>query len=253
MVRNPGVARWRRTPHSTASRDRRDARVVGPAGKRRDRAEQADRSADRRPRPRRHHVVAAIDRAAPGCCPRASLCSALCFELGFRMPGGPASRPQFRCCGVSNTPFWPVIFTVARFGAAAEPSLLTTSPLRPPGEVERRSVRRERPGAASKVVRRRALKLSTRADGFDVELTLEVEREVGELVVGGAQVDPAPQRLVEQRGRDVASPSLESARTGVVGEVDPRADGADVGVVEQLALRKRHGDAPSVGFAGRRR
>ena len=61
----------------------------------------------------------------------------------------------------------------------------------------------------------------------------------GSLWLLDAQVDVPAQRLVEQRGDRGRGAVDRVRRAGVGGELDPGADGADVGVVEQLVLRHR--------------
>ena len=70
----------------------------------------------------------------------------------------------------------------------------------------------------------------------DVDLAVQVGDQVGQLVGGGAQVDRAFERLVEQR-RDGRGVAVDRARrAGVGGELHPGADRADVGLVEELRV-----------------
>ncbi len=83
----------------------------------------------------------------------------------------------------------------------------------------------------------------------DVDLPLQVDRDVGQLPFGGAQVDRARQRLVENRGGRHRPAQHRAGRTSAVGEVGGDAGRADVRAVEQLALGQRDGDVAQVGFA----
>ena len=76
------------------------------------------------------------------------------------------------------------------------------------------------------------------ADQGDLDLAVQVGDQVGQLVGGAAQVDRAFDRAVEQRRRRFGEAVDARRRAGVGGELDPGADGADVGVVEELGLRQ---------------
>ena len=88
------------------------------------------------------------------------------------------------------------------------------------------------------------------AHHVDVDDAVQGRDQVGQLMVGGAQVDRAFERFVEQgRGRPGVA-VFGSFGAGLGGELDPGADDPDVGVVEQLALGQSHRDAVGIGFAG---
>ena len=81
--------------------------------------------------------------------------------------------------GVELAPFWPVIFTVAFLLAPQRLSLLWSRPFLPPARF-RMNFETGASGTVSKVARRPSLTLSILRRRFDVDLALQVEREVGQ-------------------------------------------------------------------------
>ena len=86
------------------------------------------------------------------------------------------------------------------------------------------------------------------ADQVDVDLALELGDDVGELSFAtvGAQVDRAFEGLFEQRGFRFGEAEEGSRGTLVGRELDPGAGALDVGVVEELGVRKGDRDAGDV-------
>src|ERR1044072_9732158 len=68
-------------------------------------------------------------------------------------------------------------------------------------------------------------------DGLDVDQASQVQYDVGQVVVGGAEGDRAPQRFLQQ-GRVGDCPSIDGALGATVGgELHAGADSAGVGLV----------------------
>src|SRR5262249_25323254 len=74
--------------------------------------------------------------------------------------------------------------------------------------------------------------------------------QVGELVRGGAQIDVAAQRIVEERGVGDGGAVDRSLRAAVRIEVGPGADLADVVLGEELGVGQGHRDFLQVRVAG---
>src|SRR5262249_14932433 len=78
---------------------------------------------------------------------------------------------------------------------------------------------------------------------------VELGDEVGELVRGGAQVDGSADRVSEQRGGG-GDPAVDRGRrAGVGSELDPGADRADAGVVDEGSGRQLDLGGGDVRFA----
>ena len=78
---------------------------------------------------------------------------------------------------------------------------------------------------------------------------VEADDQVGQFVARGAQVDVAAQLIVEQRRRRRGGAVDRSLRTLVGCELDPGADLADVGVVEERRFRQLDLGVGDVGVA----
>ena len=140
---------------------------------------------------------------------------------------------------LSVRPFWPVISTVALRSALQRLLLLTSRPFLPPCEFED-ELRDRRVGHRVEGGPQAALLGGVDLAGeLDVDLPVQVGDQVGQFRARGPQVDGARQRLVEQRRRRRRRAVDRVRRARVRRELDPGADGADVGVVEQLVLRHR--------------
>ena len=126
-------------------------------------------------------------------------------------------------------------------------------PFLPPNSVRLKSVTGTS-GTASKVFRsapltESVLPASSISIGW-LEGPLKPTTRSGSLLAGGAQVDVAGQRVVEQRRGRRGGAVDRPRRAGVGGELDPGADLADVGVVEEGRLRQLDLGGGDVGVAG---
>src|SRR6185312_15652358 len=84
---------------------------------------------------------------------------------------------------------------------------------------------------------------------LDVDLAFEVRQEVRKLVLRGDQVDRALQLLLEQRTARFRAPVDRVLRAFVRRQLDPRADGLDVTLIEEQRVRQVERRAGDVGVA----
>ena len=125
-----------------------------------------------------------------------------------------------RSWSAGPAPFWPAILVVAFLCLPAERFAVLEQALGAAEQVERRSSRPARRGRFRSVARRPPLTLSILADGFEVDLAFEVEREVGQFVSARRAGRPSPSSgwsssgVVDARGAD-----QRARRAGVGGEL----------------------------------
>jgi hypothetical protein len=93
-------------------------------------------------------------------------------------------------------------------------------------------------------------------DGVDAsdqvggDLAAEEGDEVGQRVIGGAQDEVTFNRVVEQ-GRDRLGVTVDrGGGTGVGAELDPRTDGADMSVLEELRAGSQDGRSGARALQG---
>ena len=86
------------------------------------------------------------------------------------------------------------------------------------------------------------------ADKVDVDLALELGDDIGELsfTAVGAQIDGTFEGLFKERGYCLCETEERSRGALVGGELNPGAGALDVGVVEELGVRKGDRDAGDV-------
>ena len=80
------------------------------------------------------------------------------------------------------------------------------------------------------------------ADDVDVDQPVHRQHQVGQRVVGAAQVDRAFDRVVQQRRPCFREAVDRAGRAFVGGELEPGADRPDVPLIEEDRVRQRHRD-----------